>query len=192
MATGGLHAGWLLWALLSMGPFAFSKGFRSGRHRVQVVHRVSRGEAEAAVSLWGGCHTAGRPALPALPALLWLPVSPLPWDLSRDTPASPAMVLVGLNHPPAGNSSGLLGNGTLLTHSPCSPLCARTAREGLPFPGVLGTLLLLYSGRLEKQKGRCPSPEGSGGGCPWRWLTRRGPRSVPAWPPRARSAGTCR
>lgn len=62
---GGLHAGWLLWALLSMGPFAFSKGFRSGRHRVQVVHRVSRGEAEAAV-LEAVTLLAGLPSLPCL------------------------------------------------------------------------------------------------------------------------------
>lgn len=63
------------------------------------------------------------------------PRLPLPWDLSRGTRVSPARVLVGLNHPPAGNSSWLLGSGAAGTQSLLTSV-RQSSQRGSPFPGA--------------------------------------------------------
>lgn len=81
---------------------------------------------------------------------------------------------LGLRHPalqPAG-APGCCTVGTLLAHGPCPIVSLLTSQcqsslRVAPFPlEVLGIPVLLYSGRLEKQKGRCPSSEGGGRGLP--------------------------
>jgi len=69
------------------------------------------------------------------------------------------------SHPAAGGCSWLLGCGDAAGTWPPSrlPSLCQSSRRGAPLPlEVLGALVLLYGGRLEKQKGRCPSPKASG------------------------------
>lgn len=148
---------------LSMGPFAFNKGFQSGRHQVQAVHGASCGEAEAAM-LKAVALLASLPSLPChSPLALHLP-SALGFEQGHSS-VSPR-VLVGLNYPQLETAPGCWAVG-LCWHRVLAHLCAPEKPEsGSPSPELLGTLLLLYSGRLEKQKGRCPSSESGGRGVP--------------------------
>lgn len=113
---------------------------------------------------WPGC--------PPCPATLpQLPSSSLPWDLSRALQClPPGSWLERLNlvepSPSWKTAPGCWAVGHCWHTVPTHPCVPEQPERGSPSPELLGTLLLLYGGRLEKQKGMCPCPGGSGRAVP--------------------------